>query len=297
MSEVAAVKLLNILEKSRFEKEANVAALARNLFNTLKTYGSNAGRYGKAFFDEYRPRNVKPMEWAARNEKAESFMRGQGGTMPRNRFRDAGINARVRPQVQNNNKEIALNTLAGVGGFGAGYGIGHFGTKTLGSIYSPNNNKPALASLPQKPSGVFDLSNFFGKQSSEKQAAFDLISILGQLGIKGIKGLGQLGLLSSLAAAQGAISGGTGVKNFIRNYPKTTATAGALSIPTGYVAYDQLHEKVPSKVIKQNIKMISGNVPKSKEKYVEPLPKNWSNQKTQDEIPLSYTRNQTLFGR
>lgn len=275
MSEVAAVKLLNILEKSRFEKEANVAALARNLFNTLKTYGSNAGRYGKAFFDEYRPRNVKPMEWAARNEKAESFMRGQGGTMPRNRFRDAGINDRVRPQVQNNNKEIALNTLAGVGGFGAGYGIGHFGTKTLGSIYSPNNNKPALASLPQKPSGVFGLSNFFGKQSSEKQA--DLIGLLGQLGIKGIKELGK----------------------FIYRKPGTSILLGG-TVPAAYggaKAYEYVSKPGKELEVKRNIKLMESKTQPPKKLYTEPLPKNWSNQKTQDEIPLSYTRNQTLFGR
>jgi hypothetical protein len=284
MKEAAASNLLNLLGNARLQKEANMVNIAKNLFNTLKTYGSNAAGYGKAFFDEFRPRGVNPSEWMKRNTKAEEFMRAQGGTMPRNRFTSSNIHSSIKPEVQNNNKQMALNALAGVGGFGAGYGGGYLGTKALGSVFSRDPNKPYTS---------VKHSNFIQKTSAEKQA--DLIGLLGQLGILGLKGIGKGLLFGGKALGKGLYQGGKAMAT--PKGLKATAVAGAIGAPTGYGINRYRKYLADQELVDKNIKLIKSKNTPAEKTHVEPLPTNWAKQPDGGKVPPVQSTMQALFGR
>lgn len=149
MSINSSNRLLQLVKQAEMQqKQADFLSLMRNLGRMTGRAGRAVGEkfnLGKAFFDKYRPNNVSSADWMKNKTKAEASMRAQGGTMPRNRFKDKGIHASVKPQVQNQNANIALSGLGGLGaGTALGYGTSPSSTNFSDRINTFNQQLPEL---------------------------------------------------------------------------------------------------------------------------------------------------------
>jgi hypothetical protein len=262
MSINSSNRLLQLVKQAEMQqKQADFLSLMRNLGRMTGQAGRAVGEkfnLGKAFFDKYRPNNVSSADWMKNKTKAEASMRAQGGTMPRNRFKDKGIHASIKPQVQNQNANIALS---GLGGLGAGTALGYSSSPSsspassygsLDRFNKPNSSNQvgaALRRLRDENSSTYGdgFSSFSKKSSAEKQA-----NILGLLGL-----LAQGARLAYKRAplTTGALAG-YGVGNY-RGRQESNAR-------------DIAAQKYINNLIERN----NSNVDKMV-KY-EPLPTNWS---------------------
>lgn len=294
MSVNSSARLLQLVKQAEMQqKQADFLSLMRSLGRMTGQAGRAVGEkfnLGKAFFDKYRPNNVSSADWMKNKARSEASMRAQGGTMPFNRFKDKNINPNLKPKVQNQNANIALSGLGGLGaGTALAYGTSPSSTNFSDRINTFNQQIPELLHQAQmadprfaSPTAINNLINGRPIYSREGNPHAQLIagdgfsSFFKKSNFE--KNAGLLSLLASLAAG-GAKGIYKGTRFAAKKAPVTTGLAygGGLGYGMGRYQGSQENkstEQAAQKYINNLIERNNANVDKMV-KY-EPLPKNWS---------------------